>query len=212
MVWVKMGPDGGPETSVTNYQHTLRKTPLGRRSRLQGGGSLKSRVTRTVPFGYVAGWFLETSNEGTTERPIVWVCIEPSVLLSPGPWPGRSTESGSYLLNGGGQFWSGLWMNHNILCCYGEEPHYWRRARGAEGNLNYSDSQEVFLFVRKGTPDAWWAECAEGVEHGVWSLAAEGAVRTCSVPAVDFVVLAIGRCPSHRVTVRDSCIISEFLR
>jgi len=42
-----MRPIGSPETSVENYQYTLRKISEERRSHLYGGGSLKS--TLTVP-------------------------------------------------------------------------------------------------------------------------------------------------------------------
>jgi hypothetical protein len=38
-----MGPIGCPETSVTNYESTLRDIPEERRSHLHGGASLKSR-------------------------------------------------------------------------------------------------------------------------------------------------------------------------
>jgi uncharacterized protein YodC (DUF2158 family) len=42
-VQVKMGPIGCPETSVNNYQSTLRNIPEERRSNLYRCGSLKSR-------------------------------------------------------------------------------------------------------------------------------------------------------------------------
>jgi hypothetical protein len=38
-----MGPTGCPETSITNYQSTLRNIPEERVSRLRRGGSVKSR-------------------------------------------------------------------------------------------------------------------------------------------------------------------------
>ena len=40
----KMGPTGGPETSVTNCRYRLRKIYEERRSHLYGGRSLKSRI------------------------------------------------------------------------------------------------------------------------------------------------------------------------
>jgi hypothetical protein len=39
-----MGPIGCPETSIRNYQSTLRKIPKEGRSHLHRGGSLKSRI------------------------------------------------------------------------------------------------------------------------------------------------------------------------
>ena len=43
-----MGPIGCPETSATDYQSTLRKTPEERRSHIHRGGSLKSRIAEEV--------------------------------------------------------------------------------------------------------------------------------------------------------------------
>jgi hypothetical protein len=45
-----MGPIGCPETSVQNYQFTLRNISEERRSHLHSGGSLKSRKLGVVPF------------------------------------------------------------------------------------------------------------------------------------------------------------------
>jgi len=41
----KTGQTGCPETSVNNYQHTLRNNPEERRPHLHDGGNLKSRIT-----------------------------------------------------------------------------------------------------------------------------------------------------------------------
>lgn len=46
-----MGPIGLPETSVQNYQSTLRSVPEERRSHLHSGGSLKSRMLDTAVVG-----------------------------------------------------------------------------------------------------------------------------------------------------------------
>ena len=43
-----MGPIGCPETSVTDYQSTLRKTPEERRSHIHRGGSLKLSIAEEV--------------------------------------------------------------------------------------------------------------------------------------------------------------------
>jgi len=40
-----MGPIGSLETSVSNYQSTMRNIPEEREYNLQGGGSLKLRTT-----------------------------------------------------------------------------------------------------------------------------------------------------------------------
>jgi hypothetical protein len=41
---LNMGPIGSTETTVTNYQSTLRNIPEERRSHLKGGLNLKSRI------------------------------------------------------------------------------------------------------------------------------------------------------------------------
>jgi hypothetical protein len=46
---LKMGPICCPETSVQNYQSTLRNIPEERRSNLHRGGSLKSRTWCNIP-------------------------------------------------------------------------------------------------------------------------------------------------------------------
>jgi len=43
-----MGPLGCPETSITNYQSTLRNIPEERKSDLRCGGSLNSRLIRLI--------------------------------------------------------------------------------------------------------------------------------------------------------------------
>ena len=43
-----MGPIGSPETSVANYQYTLRKISEEHRFHLHRDGSLKSTVTVTI--------------------------------------------------------------------------------------------------------------------------------------------------------------------
>ena len=48
---LKMGPIGCLETSVTNYQSTLRKIPEERRSRLHGDESLRT-ATKFVSQNY----------------------------------------------------------------------------------------------------------------------------------------------------------------
>jgi hypothetical protein len=53
-VWpLKVGPKGYPETSVTNYQSTLRNIPEERGSRLYRGGSLISRKSK-ITYGRVS--------------------------------------------------------------------------------------------------------------------------------------------------------------